>query len=428
MSKRNFILFIIILLLVTTAVLGYFYLRTEKEDPLAPSSPSNFFANFNPFKRGTQTQTPSGEQNSETLIPSGEATAIKLRRISSVPVAGFSIFQKERLREEITTTNEGEPQPQIELAPAVRYVERATGNIYQTWADEIEEKKFSATVVPRIYEAYFGESAESVVMRYLKSDGKVIATFSGSLPEEILGVEPTGTSEITGTFLPDGISDLSVSPEKTRIFYLLPVGGGVVGVTAGILGDRKTQVFESPFTEWLPQWANSTVITLTTKPSYSVPGHMFVVNPERRDLRKMIGDVSGLTALTSPSGRLVLYADNTLSLRVYNVDTRNTVSLGARTLPEKCTWNLSSTAIYCAVPISVSGSLYPDAWYKGEVSFSDEIWKIDATTGAGNAISDLTSALGKQDIDAIKLAVDQDESYLMFVNKKDSILWELLLN
>ena len=79
------------------------------------------------------------------------------------------------------------------------------------------------------------------------------------------------------------------------------------------------------------------------------------------------------------------------------------------------------------MPKSISGALYPDAWYRGEVSFMDDVWKIDIENGNANIVLDPTSILG-EGLDGIKLTQDENENYLFFVNKKDSYLWRLELN
>ena len=97
--------------------------------------------------------------------------------------------------------------------PALRYVARATGNIYETFADKIEEQKFSGTVIPQIYEALFGNKGQSVIMRYLKGDGRTIETFVSNLPKELLGADTTVVNEIKGSFLPEN----SASRPRSRI-------------------------------------------------------------------------------------------------------------------------------------------------------------------------------------------------------------------
>jgi hypothetical protein len=221
---------------------------------------------------------------------------------------------------------------------------------------------------------------------------------------------------------------MSISPDTSQIFYLFNTGDTVAGITSSLTTTTNTQVFNSPFTEWLSSWPNSQIITLTTKPSANVPGYMYTVNPGTQSFNKVLSGINGLTTLTSPDGKLVLYTDNSLSLNILNISTGNSSTVGLNTLPEKCVWGPASDVIYCAVPKSIDQSYqYPDSWYQGEVSFSDEIWKINIATGGTTMLAD-PSTISGEDIDAIKLAVDSNQNYLFFVNKKDSYLWELKLD
>jgi hypothetical protein len=311
--------------------------------------------------------------------------------------------------------------------PALRYVDRATGNIYQTFADKIAERKFSATVIPQIYEALFGNKGLSVVMRYLKADGRTIETFVGNLPKELLGADTTVPNEIKGTFLPENIKDISLSPDTSSVFYLFNSGDNIVGTTMNLTTNKKVQIFTSPFTEWLSQWPNTGAITLTTKPSSGIPGYMYILNSNTKSLTSVFGSINGLTTLTSPSGKLVLYNNDSLSLGVYHTDTKVSDPLGVRTLPEKCVWGKLSDTVYCAVPKSIDTGSYPDTWYQGEVSFRDQIWKIDLKTGNATMLVDPITISNGEEIDGTKLMMDDGENYLFFVNKKDSYLWEFAL-
>ena len=86
----------------------------------------------------------------------------------------------------------------------MRYVDKATGNIYQTFTDQINERKFSNMEIEGIYEAYFGNNGNTVISRYLKSSpllsGETIITYSGSLPKEILGNDSVVENNISGSF------------------------------------------------------------------------------------------------------------------------------------------------------------------------------------------------------------------------------------
>jgi len=420
MSRRNKTLLIILIILL--GVMAFFWL-TRNEPAPAPGEEgvTNFWQQFNPFRSDAPTPpAPPGEESPPTSdIP---PLTSQFRRVSSMPVAGYAVFQRERYKvvEEGTTTTPSAPE--VEIAPALRYVARVTGNIYQTFADTIDERRFTNTLVPRVYEAFFGNKAEAVVMRRLKENGKTIETFVGSLPKEVLGGDASGENEVSGTFREDNIADLAVSLDGTKIFYLLGSGENTVGITDNILGGKRVQVFDSPFNEWLSGWPSLKLITLATKPSGLVPGHLYALNPDTKSLQNILSGISGLTALGSPDGKLILYADGNLSLSIYAPEGRTTVSTGVRTLPEKCVWAKASALIYCSVPGFVPSGIYPDDWYQGEVSFADAIWRIDAETGTGTVVFNPAETL-----DGIKLILDESENYLFLVDKSTSILWELEL-
>jgi hypothetical protein len=447
MSKRNFILFIIILGIALVVLFGFFYFTQPTGTGGGDDGGTNFFANLNPFRRDTGPKPPvvTTPEGRGDVSLDGELSETKLKRVSSIPISGYASFKKERYVEIPVTspapaTTEAVPPPPkaatpppTEFATALRYVDRATGNIFQTFADKIDERKFSTTLIPAVYEAFFGNKGESVLMRYLKSDNTTIETFFGTLPKELLGGDTTSESSVTGLFLPQNVTDLSLSPDTTKAFYLANVSNDVTDIAIGTVLDiskkAKIQVFDSPFTEWLSQWPNSRMITLTTKPSYATPGYMYSIDPESRTstkgLTKVIGDVGGLTTLTAPNGKLVLYGDSSLSLAIYNTGTNTATAVSVRTMPEKCVWAATSETIYCAVPVFIPGGQYPDSWYKGEVTFSDQIWEIDVLNGSSILLIDPLQSGAGEDVDGIKLSLDASEDYLFFVNKKNSFLWEL---
>ena len=437
MSKRNKTLLIILIILL--GMLAFFWFTRETPETLAPGeTPStNFWSRFNPFNQNVPPSGPGTEPPPPGIEPPVyQSEELILRRISSMPIAGFTVYQKERYKElpPLTPPSEGGEEtptiptpPETEFVPALRYVARANGNIWQTFADKIDERKFTSTLVPQVYEAYFGNRAEAVIMRYIKADERTIETFVAPLPKEVLGGDTTGENTLSGSFLPENITDLSVSPDTLKIFYLFESGENAFGITADFLGSKKVQVFDSPATEWLSGWPAAKLITLATKPAAVARGYLYALNPDSKSLVNILSGINGLTDLGSPNGKLILYADSSLSLYIYDLESRSTTALSARTLPEKCVWDRGSTFIYCAVPKNALGGAYPDVWYRGEVSSSDDIWKIDAGSGLGTIILEPTNEPGGEEIDGIKLALDEGENYLFFVNKKNSYLWEMKL-
>lgn len=449
MKKRNFIL-LIILMFVILGILYVSFKPTTPDDEgnTNTNQDTNFFSNIFPLfgnknKNSNNTNTENPADISGYVPPTeGKIKDMILYKISSVPVAGYGLYYKERFvdvplkkaEEENTEIISGPSEdeeikdekpvaPETEEVLSIRYVDKKTGNIYQTFADKIFEQKYSNTIILNLHEAIFSSDGENVIMRYLKPDNKTIASWAGYLPKEVLGADSITTSDVSGSFLPDNITDLSVAKDSSKIFYLFNTKDYTIGISANGLGEKKTQVFDSSYSEWLSEYVNQNTITLTTKAGSGVPGFIYKVNPNRKDFEKVLGGISGLTTLTSPNGNLVLYADDGLNLHLYNTGTEETKRISIKTLPEKCTWREDSTEIYCAMPKDLQNASYPDSWYMGEISFSDQIWKIDAETLNTGLIIDPLQTDGGEDIDGIKLTFK--DGYLFFVNKKDNFLWEL---
>ncbi len=391
-------------------IIWAFWFFAFRPAPPAGEEDGGFFSNLNPFGNSGAPRPPYTTPSDGTPTPPGEIPKRKLTKVSSMPVAGYGIFQKERVEKE--------------FFPATRYVDRATGNIYQTFLDDIKERRFSGTVIPKVYEAFFANNGESVIMRYLKKDNLTINTFLANLPKENLGEDTLSDKEITGSFLSEGITDLSISPDTAKIFYLINSAESVSGIVLNIKDSKKTLVFDSPFTEWLSVWGSGNIVTLTTKASGLIPGYVYSANLSRKTLTKSTGDILGLTSLAGEGENLILTSDSSLSLRIYDTGTKETGALGVQTLAEKCTW-AGAIMVYCAVPKNIPSALYPDSWYQGEVSFDDQIWKINTESKVIELIADLSVLSEGEEIDAIKMSLNPSGDYLLFVNKKDSFLWKL---
>jgi len=302
----------------------------------------------------------------------------------------------------------------FEEAPSIRYVERMNGHIYKMFLDTRSKEKISNSTIPAIYEAFFDKTGQTVIYRYLSND-KTISTYLATL------------STANGEFLLQNISDVSTSLEKTKFFYLTKNNNGVTG-TLGIFSEPKREiVFTSPFSEWSSQWDNNQKLYLTTKPSYSVNGSMFLLNTTNKTLSKVFGGIPGLTTLINKNSSGVLYSTSTNSgpkLSIFDIEKYTSRDLKTFGLPEKCVWSNDNINVYCAVPNVINESQYPDSWYQGIVSFDDIFIKINVVTGKIENIAN--SATGTA-VDGINLFLDNTESTLFFTNKKDSTLWGLKL-
>lgn len=235
---------------------------------------------------------------------------------------------------------------------------------------------------------------------------------------------------ISGFFLPQNITTLAMNPMGDKLFYLRQDNVGVIGIVRDLLTEAKETIFESPFSEWTGIWENPDAIEITTKPSYAALGYSYRLDPLTGRYFKSLPEKYGLTVLPSPDGTKLLtmeIKDEKPLLSVYSRTSNSSRPLGIETFTDKCTWSSNSKTIYCGVPDSLSyDGQYPDVWYQGLEDYSDELWKIDATTYEKSLVSDLVFDYGAH-IDINQIDVDDKDDFLYFIDKRTEFLWSYRL-
>ena len=249
-----------------------------------------------------------------------------------------------------------------------------------------------------------------------------------SFAAKLSGSASSTEMNLSGVYLPQKISAVAISPDKSKMFYLYPTGSGVGGIFANADGGKKTLIFESPLSEWLVSFADNKTIVLTTKPSASAAGFSYFLNTGGGEIRKILGNIVGLTTLVSPDKKLVLYSESSsgsFRTKIYDLAKNRSTDFGLQTLPEKCVWSRSEPAvIFCAVPKTIPSCNYPDCWYQGSVAFNDDIWKIDTATSETDRLISPES-FAQKTLDIINPLLNENESFLLFTNKTDLTLWVL---
>lgn len=356
---------------------------------------------------------PSILDGSDGSIPGEEATGQpKLRKLVQNPVAGFISFV-------------------IGSSTLVRYMEKETGNVFEIdMSLPGARTRITNTTIPRVKEALFGPKGDSVIARYIDEGGS-IRTFSATIPNATSTEARRSGVELRGSFLNDGIRDAVLSPKAARLFGLTAFGGSAIGVVSDLNGSKKSQVFGSIFSDWLPTWTSDQTILLVTRPAASVFGYAYTLDSSSGSFKKIYGGALGLTALLGPDGKKLLVSEiseGLPSLKIFYLAGKNGVFAGLQTIADKCVW-ATATTIYCAVPGNIPRAErgYPDAWYQGLVSFSDSFWKIDSENLSTDMVSPISES-AREDIDAINLFATKAGDYVFFLNKNDSSLWSLGLN
>ena len=301
----------------------------------------------------------------------------------------------------------------------VRYQDKKTGFIYDLGIDDKKFEEILTTSFPAVQESFFANNGNSIVIRYVSGNDS-INTYVGKIAESEDGIF------LDGDFLPQGISFVSINSEGTKMVYLDENLRKTKITIFDFITEKKEVFLDSKFTEWLPQFSGPEMFSLTTRASALASGYSYKHTLSKKDsIERGVGGLTGLTTNYNPSGSKVLYSTNNsgkfIETYVYDFNEKTTLKLGIRTLSEKCIWT-DNDNVLCAVPNFVTPEDYPDAWYKGEVSFNDRLWKVNTTNGLETIISTLRSS-GMQEVDLINPIYKN--GVLLFQNKHDYTLWML---
>ena len=366
----------------------------------------------------------------ETFNETGTTTVEKipkLRHLTSVPTAGSVIIMRER--ELIVDRVKRKIK---EYFP--RYMYRGNGHIEETQTTSLKVDKISNTTIPEVYEASFSNDGNAFVARYLKDGGDDIQTYSAILKSKTASssnvVATSSLKDVLGIYLDLNMREIAFLPSKTKLIASMYEGGGGKINILNTDGTNKKTILSSPLREWLLNFPLETKAVISTKPSGYTNGVAYILNVTTGALQRIAGDLPGLTVLPSRDLSYLLLGNGGINagLNVINVKDGSEVGQNLATLPEKCVWAKTNVSIfYCAIPESLPQAVYPDDWYKGKISFNDQIWKIDLKNGSSNLIAS-PETLVRESIDATNLDISSGDNYLTFINKKDLTLWGLTLD
>jgi hypothetical protein len=411
MSKQTAIILILVVFLGALGALLWFYFSFNDNSQVPDQIVTTDV--YDPFgTKATDGNIAVQDDTNTDEVPVVPTTPDKLRKISTDPISGFSITENVKTKQ-----------------TDIHYILRANGNIYETYTNSPESKRLSITTIPKVYESVWLPDGQRLIIRYLRDNTENIETFS-------VKINPATTTlnefegGVDGNHLVENINGLATNPLGDKIFYLTKNLNGSSGFISKPDGLNKKLIFESPLVEWLVSWPTEEIITMSTKPSAKIPGYLYFLNSKTGRFSKILGDINGLTTKTNTNATEVLYSDairNTPRLYLYNIKSSESKLLPWNTLPEKCLWGKTDTkVIYCAVPKSFETGDYPDIWYQGLTSFTDDIWMLNTETMASTLVLDPKKDTSNT-FDIIDMQIDKNDNYLLFTNKIDLTLWSLNL-
>jgi hypothetical protein len=416
MSQRNYTLIILAVFILVFGGLIVWYFSSSSPKTTTATSTTGLISPFGttPGNRFVSTNA----NNQQTGGSFGSSTGTVSKNIAKL----FQVYKNPTSGDVFFIDTNG--------ADILRFIDRAVGNAYEyVPASGTPATRLTNTTIPKIEEALWSGNGINVFLRYLENDTDTITTFTGKV------TLPTATTsgnfgELTGGYLSSDVREIAVDPLGKNIFQIFEKdnNAGSYGMTSLLDGSKKSQIFSSIISYWNISWPKESTITLTTKGSFANNGLLYFLNTSSGKLTQILSGMPGLSTVTNGDASFVAYSQSQgqgFALDVYDVKKGTTESFSMPTLADKCAWGKNDTAIlYCAVPTSVNPDSYPDAWYQGQESFSDDIWKIDASKQTMGLLYQIGSN-STANIDAYNLEVSPDDNYLSFMDKNDSSLWIL---
>jgi|ETN02SMinimDraft_2_1059926.scaffolds.fasta_scaffold01208_2 hypothetical protein len=403
MNRKNTILsvLLIIILVFILALSVILFLTKNGSKESGVSDGEDIFSFFESSGRPLGDQEEDGFEDFQMEIgPKSELP--KLRKITFKDTSGYGIFGGGG-----TTT--------------IRYIETESGNIFETNSTTLDSTRITNTTILQTINSFW-VNKDNVVIQYIDENDEIQIFSAEIVPDEEDVAQP---STLVGSFWEKNIEQIDVFGE--RIFGILENSAGSIGIISSPDLENQETVLDTPLKEILTSWVNRNTISINTKPSSKSFGYLYLLDTNNKTLDEALSRIIGLNSIVSRDKNKILYStsvNKSASLRFLDRETGITKEVGIKTFVDKCVWDESEEdTTYCAVPRDLNFRNLPDNWYKGIVSFSDDIWKINLETEEMELVMELT-----ENIDVVNLKINETGDYLAFLNKKDMTLWGIDLS
>lgn len=395
-----FIIAGVVVLLAITA--GAYFLFSPKNPAGNLNGPiKDFFSAFFPFGQGNGNTPSNNAQGTGAQGEPARPVTERLRKVSDRPTTGawFS----------------GGLSTSTPLN--IRFMERATGHVFETPVDSYAETRVSNTTIPGMQEL-FSAGADLFILRSL-SGSDDIQNFLGQL-------NATSSMQSINTTPLKPFTRLAVAGNGTAMLAVTETVGGSRIELLRPDGTNSKTLLVSPIRSWIPLAARARFF-IETAPASGVAGFVYEIKADGT-LRKIVGDAPGLIAVPSPSGKYLLYsisAGTQARLGIVDTDTGVGYASPLGALASKCAWiSEDIPAVFCGVSDSPARATLPDDWLLGSITLNDAAWVIYPTENRAHSLGKLES-VADTPIDIINPAVASTSQYVLFTNKNDLSLWAL---
>ncbi|MBI4836866.1 MAG: hypothetical protein HY813_00450 [Candidatus Portnoybacteria bacterium] len=301
----------------------------------------------------------------------------------------------------------------------VKYYSKSEGNIYEVNFDGSNLSRISSANLAGLLQVFWAPNKEKIVGVFQENETikKYLHDYQGG----------------QSIRLNEKINQVAWSPDSSRIAVESANSDTKTNVisTADAGGDNFKNIFQTRINDLVLEWPTLDKLSVRTKTSGLSEGLLITVNPDSGSFNSVLHGIYGLNAKWFPLGDKVLYSATTnegkdIKLFTANQNGQEVKDIGAATLIEKCAFSQDDRTLFCAIPQRLSrNAVWPDDYYKGLVTTRDDFWKINLETGTKTQIFNSGPDARDYNYDAIDIFLSPKENYLIFVNKKDGLLYSL---
>lgn len=359
-----------------------------------PKPVTAFFTDFSFTGESTETPQPITQPAPDSQI---DIATEKLRQLTVRPVSGFGEVVTEGANERF-----------------VYYSEAGTGHVYRINLVTGEETRISNVTIPNTTLAQFSQDGNFVALRsgYTNSNQKFT----------ILNL--TDTTNISTSEIDNKIVDFTWNDEG-RLLYTTYRNNGLVGQAYNPTQMTTSDIFTVPFPSATIDWDTTANNEHYAYPKASAKLNGYLYSLSGGTIKRMAIEGFGLTALVNKDFAIFTNQTSAGAPQSQAMDLND----GAVRLlpgiadPSKCAFaETNRDTLYCAYTQNSYGPEFPDDWYKGTRSFSDQIWEINIRQRSASQLVNPESKSGRA-IDVMSMVFSEESGALYFINKNDNTLW-----
>lgn len=290
-----------------------------------------------------------------------------------------------------------------------------TGGLYEVGFDGENAKTNDFIVLQNLTKILWSQNKEKFAAVYANAGGRKMFYYN------------TKTKETSP--YDDSIKSLAFSKTDGKIAYYSSNDSQNTNAvfTADPNGSNAKNIFNTRIRDIRLEWVSGNQIAVTTAPSGLAPNLLWVLNADTQKFLPVLSQIYGFTMKWSPGGERFVFSQTNskganLSLFSSNQTGTDVKDLGVATLPEKCVFTKDSSSVICAVPKSAPDIVWPDDYYKRLYSSGEQIWSTNPATGKKDLLYEFGDSIS---IDATDLTLSPQEDRVVFLNKKDDMVYSL---